>query len=418
MTYTSQMGIEKYFDQFFDTPGFFLEIGCWDGIHISQTAWLEKERGWRGVCVDPFARNFENRSCLVANHAVGGKSGVRKFIKVTTDRRNGGDVSYLSGFKDSISVHWRVIRDFCNYEEVDILTISFSELARLYSIPSHIDFLSLDTEGSEVEILRGIDFSRYTFGMICVEHNQNEAVRKEVADILLSQGYELYEAILLDDLYVCSHKQWLENEYSKWIEALQQSSVLDFKGHPMVRRMLGEIDRDWAIDSYGLPDDVRLLEQIDNIGRAKYEPLSGIAIRMIYYARQILKAKPTSIVEIGGGSGQLFAILRALGYKGEYYIYDLLEVRTFQDAYLREVERQTDLRLNQELRHEFCVSLYALGEFDDETKAWYVENVIRKCRHGLVVWNPHSRASSEIPFPCEVADEVPSLRAGNKVLTW
>lgn len=418
MTYPSQMGIEVHLDRFFDTPGFFLEIGSWDGLRFSQTAWLERERGWKGLCLDPFPRNNESRTCLVRAKALSGDGKSRAFTVVRTDRRHGGDVSYLSGFSDSISAHWETIRDHCEYSEIEVPTITFEEAARLYGIPSHVDFLSLDTEGSELEILASIDFSRFTFGMICVEHNLSEEVRKRIAAILEPQGYQLYQSTMLDDLYICSHKQWLENEYRKRIEALQASTVHDFKDHPMVRRMLGEVDRDWAISAYGLPEDSRLLEQIDNIGRRQWKPLSGVALRMIHYARRILEAKPTSIVEIGGGSGQLFAILRALGFKGEYYIYDLLEVKEFQYAYLREVEKQTGLRLNQDLRHEFCVSLYALGEFDDETKRWYVEEVIGKCRHGLVVWNPHSRASSEIPFPCEVEDEFPSLHHGNKVLTW
>lgn len=214
------------------------------------------------------------------------------------------------------------------------------------------------------------------------------------------------------------YKQWLENEYDQWIRALQESTVLNFKDHPMVKRMLGEVDRYYAVSNYGLPEPYYLLERIDNIGRSAFDSLSGVAIRMAYYAQKVLQEKPTSIVEIGGGSGQLFATFRAMGFKGEYYIYDLLEVRSFQYAYLREVEKQTGLRLQQELRHEFCVSLYALGEFDDETKAWYVEHVINHCKHGLVVWNPHSGATKEVPFPCREVYEIPSLHPDNKVLTW
>lgn len=204
MTRVSQSGIEEIIERYFGgkRDGFFVEVGAWDGEHISQTAWLERERGWRGVCADPFPRGFESRACVVANHAVSAKGGTRKFIKVSIDRRHGGDVSYLSGFKDSLSAHWHVISEFCNYEEMDIPTIPFDELCRLYSVPAHVDFLSLDTEGCEAEILESVDFMRYSFGMICVEHNLSETARQRIADVLLPQGYKLYKSIMLDDLYV------------------------------------------------------------------------------------------------------------------------------------------------------------------------------------------------------------------------
>src|SRR5574342_922137 len=99
LMYHSQRGIEKYLERFFDGPGTFLEIGCWDGELISQTAWLERERGWTGVCVDPFARGFEGRGCRVCRKAVVGVRAdarpARTFVKVSVDRRHGGDVSYF-----------------------------------------------------------------------------------------------------------------------------------------------------------------------------------------------------------------------------------------------------------------------------------------------------------------------------------
>lgn len=183
----------------------------------------------------------------------------------------------------------------------------------------------------------------------------------------------------------------------------------------MVVRMLGEFE--WPEP---LPQgvDLQLLTRIDNIGRCQASKISGAALRMIHYAKMVLERDPPSIVEIGGGVGQFYATLRALGYEGEYYIADLPEVQAFQHRYLKEVEWKTGLHLPQALHYEFCVSFYALGEFDDETKAWYVEHVVRKCPHGFVIWNPHSGASDVIDFPCTVTDESPRMTPGNKQLEW
>jgi hypothetical protein len=58
--------------------------------------------------------------------------------------------------------------------------------------PSFIEFLSLDTEGSEYEILKAHDFDKYKFGYICVEHNRIEKNRKAIRELLESKGYQFY----------------------------------------------------------------------------------------------------------------------------------------------------------------------------------------------------------------------------------
>ena len=55
---------------------------------------------------------------------------------------------------------------------------------------------------------------------------------------------------------------------------------------------------------------------------------------------------------------------------------------------------------------------------DDELKKKYVDSVVKKCPHGLVLWNPHSGASDVIEWECNSADEVPLTSPGNKVLRW
>lgn len=220
-----------------------------------------------------------------------------------------------------------------------------------------------------------------------------------------------------------TYEEWLDNEYRQWVGALLSSTVYNFKEHPMVKRMLGEIA--WPEDFIPVltSEQMDLIETIDNIGRHRHEDISGTCWRMVYYADMILRRKNinmNSIIEIGGGSGQFYAILRALGYTGSYYIADLPEVQAFQHRYLKEVEHQTDLYLAQSypMSFRFCVSFYALGEFDDLTKAWYIQTVVSKCPHGFIIWNPHSGATADIPFKCTVQDEYPLLVEGNKQLEW
>lgn len=198
----SQYGIEQYIQQRFTQPGTFLEIGCWDGELLSQTAWLERELGWSGFCVDPFPRNFELRSCTVIPKAISRDGQPRIFVKVSIDRRHGGDVSYFSGFQDSLTLHASVILDHCEHEELVIETIPFEDLYWQYNLPRHIDFLSVDTEGSELEIFQGIDFSKHSFDMIVFEHNADQDVKDFIGGVLTAAGYELDIELPIDSIFI------------------------------------------------------------------------------------------------------------------------------------------------------------------------------------------------------------------------
>lgn len=222
-----------------------------------------------------------------------------------------------------------------------------------------------------------------------------------------------------------NHKEWLDNEYNLWIEALQRATVDNFHDTPQVKRMLGEVDPDIFLTQEVIKEVNRneLLLIIDNIGRKEpLTTLSGTCLRMAYYGLQVIKHEPLSIVEIGGGVGQFYAVLRALGYNGEYYIWDLTEVKKFQYKYLQKVNELTDLNTDLgQPTNNFCVSFYALGEFDDEAKDYYLQNVVNKCKHGFIIWNGHSGASnnlSKIRHNLEIKAEDPVTLNGNLQIKW
>lgn len=217
-----------------------------------------------------------------------------------------------------------------------------------------------------------------------------------------------------------THKEWLDNEYRQWVEALSECTVHNFKEHPMVKRMLGEPDSLlWIKANEGIKYDLSLVGCIDTIGRRDDGCISTLAQRYVYYAKEILKRNPSSICEIGGGVGQFYAILRALGYKGAYYIRDIKPVREFQMKYLQEVERATGLKTMQTVcEFDILVSFYALGEFDDETRKSYA-NTIDFCPHGYIAWNPHSGASDDLSiFSKHNIKVTPGIEEGIKIIEW
>jgi hypothetical protein len=82
-------------------------------------------------------------------------------------------------------------------------TISLLDLLKVHNAPRFIDFLSIDTEGSEFEILKNFDFESYSFGSICVEHNFGET-REQINTLLLANDYVQVHGDLsdFDDWYI------------------------------------------------------------------------------------------------------------------------------------------------------------------------------------------------------------------------
>ena len=92
--------------------------------------------------------------------------------------------------------------DTMGAESQKVETRVLSEVLDELKAPAFIDYFSLDTEGSEEEILRPFPFYKYTFGVITVEHNYEEPKRSNIRNILSSNGYSLESQVDFDDWYI------------------------------------------------------------------------------------------------------------------------------------------------------------------------------------------------------------------------
>lgn len=178
--------------------GFFLEIGASDGKELSNTYLLETNYDWKGICVEPIpyrfadlVRNRPRSKC--SDRAVFHTSGLDVVFAIA----NNGDG--LSGIQDTIDCHKALVD--ANKTEIVVKTITLKDLLDTLGAPAYIDYLSLDTEGSEYEILKGFDFQKYRFGYIDVEHNFVEPRRTQIRELLTSNGYEYMRENSVDDCY-------------------------------------------------------------------------------------------------------------------------------------------------------------------------------------------------------------------------
>jgi FkbM family methyltransferase len=180
--------------------GFFIEIGANDGITLSNTYLLEKEYNWKGICCEPnpiiFQNLIVNRSkSICCSEAVYNSSDNYIIFKLKNN-------SLLSGISNHIIETKKFIFNQKTINKlVQVKTISLLDLLNKYNCPSFIEYISIDTEGSELEIIRNFDFNKYTFGLIDIEHNYIEPKRTEIRNLLLSNGYIYIGENSWDDMY-------------------------------------------------------------------------------------------------------------------------------------------------------------------------------------------------------------------------
>lgn len=185
--------------------GYFIELGAADGIIFSNTLMLEKNYNWRGLCIEPndkmFSKLRDNRvvETVCVNDVIYSKSGIQKEF-VNADLLSGIINTVSRGYLKKAEVRKKL--DFAEEKTLIKTTKTMTELLDEHNAPKFIEYLSLDTEGSEYDILQGIDFSRYTIGYICVEHNNKEKDKKRIRDFLMKNNYKLQRENGVDDEYI------------------------------------------------------------------------------------------------------------------------------------------------------------------------------------------------------------------------
>ena len=115
-----------------------------------------------------------------------------------------------------------------NKQTIQVKTLTLFDLLEKANAPKFIDYLSIDTEGSEYEILKNFDFSKYTFGLIDVEHNFVEPRRSLIKNLLILNGYIYKGQNEFDDMYYHNSVKIPNIENSEFILYLAICSVLIF----------------------------------------------------------------------------------------------------------------------------------------------------------------------------------------------
>lgn len=213
MMWKSRDGQDKWVAELLDFKmnGYFLDIGAHNGVDDSNSYIFERYLDWSGICVEPnpkprgYPTLVENRNCTCLPLAVYSHTGEVDFV-------GRGRRPQASGVVDENSPEH--VASFANSKPHEIETvqcITLNDLLKENDCPSTVEYLSLDTEGSEFTILESFDFSTI-FLTITVEHNYipelnrtselSKRNQKMIRELLESNGYVHVKTYLSDDYYI------------------------------------------------------------------------------------------------------------------------------------------------------------------------------------------------------------------------
>jgi FkbM family methyltransferase len=183
----------------FKKNGYFVEFGACDGLEFSNTYLLENRFSWNGILAEPAyvwrEQLLANRTAHISFNCVSDSTGAAVDFIEASDAK----ISTIASFAKKNN-HLEVRK---NGKKYTVETVSLVDLLKHYEAPHHIDYLSIDTEGNELEILENFNFEEYSFSVITCEHNYS-GNREKIFNLLSSKGYKRkFENISkFDDWYV------------------------------------------------------------------------------------------------------------------------------------------------------------------------------------------------------------------------
>jgi len=218
---TSQYGQERFMLEWLDCPssGFYLDLGAYDGEHLSNTHALDVGLAWQGVCVDAVLRpeHFKDRSCRLVQGALHNRSGTR----MTFQRFQGHHESAYGRIQERDVPVRHAEEGTGGYDEVlgewkatHMQTLSVADLLRGLeaeglTIPKVIDFVSLDVEGAVLAVLQGFPLQRYCVRVWALEVWSKPAGAEggrealfQIALLLQEYDYVLVQVLGADHIFV------------------------------------------------------------------------------------------------------------------------------------------------------------------------------------------------------------------------
>ncbi len=177
--------------------GFFAEVGTGNGEQLSNTFMLEKRFQWQGILFEPDRRFHESISRLRTakldqRPVYSCDDKVMEFLEVS----NSGELSTLSEFRRADGRSRKGSRH-------EVRTTTLNSAFKHHNAPRDIDYISIDTEGSELEVLQGLDLIYYNVRFLTIEHNFEDGKKEAIQAYLAPFGFRtVLEAFSQMDIWL------------------------------------------------------------------------------------------------------------------------------------------------------------------------------------------------------------------------
>ena len=165
--------------------GFYIDVGCHHPTYVNNTYLLYK-KNWSGINIDisQFSIdlfNYMRPQDLNYNCAISNKN---KIVKIFYQK----EFSQLSTIK---SIQAKSVFQG-NIKEKNMQAFSLDEILNRNKYKNtKIDFLNIDVEGADLEVLEGLSFDKFKPELICLEIHDKEVKKSEIYNFLINKNYEL-----------------------------------------------------------------------------------------------------------------------------------------------------------------------------------------------------------------------------------
>lgn len=182
--------IEKYFGNL-NFNGLVVDVGAYDGITYSNSRRLIEDYGWKAILIEPNKNSFnsmtskysDNDNVTTINIGVNSEEG---FLDFFIESNDGPGCTFLSSSKDKFQKVYNTVFESCEPVECKKLVNILDE----NNCDRNINYLSIDTEGMDYEVVRSMDLSKYFVDLISVEYVHID--KKKLINFMSNQGYKVY----------------------------------------------------------------------------------------------------------------------------------------------------------------------------------------------------------------------------------
>jgi FkbM family methyltransferase len=178
--------------------GFFIEVGANEPVNISQTYLLE-QNGWEGILVEPQAE------CCTRLRQVRTRSKVIQAACGAPEQRGKALFRVATQQDRSMLANQRPAKEVVFTRTVEVETVTLDDILAESGNPN-LDFLSIDVEGGELDVLRGLTLAKHRPGLILVE---DDVYDLRLHSHLRAQGYKLVKRTGSNNWYVTNETVFL-----------------------------------------------------------------------------------------------------------------------------------------------------------------------------------------------------------------